>query len=271
MAYIDIGSGNPIVLLHGNPTSSFIWRNVIPYLSSKGRVLAPDLIGYGQSGKSPSNSYRFIHQADYLESWFEKVLLEEKVILIGQDWGVQLSMDWANRHQDRVIGVAYTEGTIRPRRWEQFPEQTQKLFRTIREEDSLANLLESNTMVNQGLLNGIKGDLSDEEKSAYLAPFKSMNDRLPTIMIARDVPLDGQPEDVAQRVESFSKWMSENEIPKLFLDASEGVSIIGEDRIFARTWHNQSEVRLEGGHFLPEDSPHEMGRAIAKWISGLQE
>ncbi|MFC1665336.1 haloalkane dehalogenase [Pseudomonadota bacterium] len=269
MAYIEVGSGDPIVLLHGNPTSSYIWRNVIPHLETLGRCLAPDLVGMGQSGKSPDNAYRFLDHCAYMETWLDKVVPGESITFVVQDWGAALAFDWSNRHRNLVKAICYMEAMVRPRKWSDLPKPYEKTFRGFRTDEGKRNAMEANLFIEKVLPNGVARELSEKEMSTYRAPFQELTDRLPTIIFPMEIPFDGEPADNHERVKSYSEWLATCTIPKLFVNTSDGHALIGPNREFCRSWLNQQEITLQGKHYIQEDSPHELGKAIAKWIESL--
>jgi haloalkane dehalogenase len=271
MSYVDVGSGDPIVFLHGNPTSSYLWRNIIPYAAQSGRCLAPDLVGMGQSGKSPDNAYRFTDHARYLDAWFNSLGLTRNVVLVLHDWGSALGFHWARRYPDRIQAIAYMESIVQPRRWEDFPGASETLFRTLRSEQGERLVLEENFFVERVLPKSILRKLTDEEMSAYRAPFKRKEDRLPTLVWPREIPIDGQPADVAEIVENYGAWLAKSGLPKLFISAEPGVLLVGRAREFCRTWPNQREITVKGIHFIQEDSPAEIGDALHAFVRSVRD
>jgi len=273
MAYVDIGAGDPMVFLHGNPTSSYLWRNVIPHLTDLGRCLAPDLIGMGDSGKSQSpesERYRFIDHAQYLDAWFDALDLNHRVTLVLHDWGSALGSHWAHRHPDAVKGIAYMEAIVRPLKWEDWNPQSANLFRALRSPAGDEMILQKNIFVERILPGSVTRRLSDEEMNAYRRPFLEPGEsRRPTLTWPRQIPFDGEPQDVAKIVRDYSTWLSTSKVPKLFVNADPGAILIGAQREFCRKWPNQREVTVKGVHFIQEDSPHEIGSALADWYRSL--
>ena len=273
MAYQEAGEGDPIVFLHGNPTSSFLWRDVIPYLTSYGRCLAPDLIGMGDSDKLPAcgpGSYRFVEHRRYLDALLEQLGVFEKVTLVVHDWGSALGFDWANRHRDAVAGIAYMEAIVRPFTWDEWSEPGRGLFQSFRSPAGENMILEQNLFVERVLPATVLRTLSDEEMDTYRAPFRTPGeDRRPTLSWPRELPIDGEPSDVVEIVNSYGNWLSTSQIPKLFVNADPGSILIDAQRQWVRTWPNQDEVTVPGRHFLQEDSAHAIGCAVADWYSGL--
>lgn len=269
MAYVEMGEGEPIIFQHGNPTSSYLWRNVMPYLADQGRCIAIDLIGMGDSDKlddSDASSYSFSQHRDYLDGALEALGVERDVTLVIHDWGSALGFDWANRHRDAVKGIAYMEGIVRPVSWDEWPEAARGVFQGFRSEAGEEMVLEKNTFVERVLPGSILRDLTEEEMAVYRRPFQnSGEDRRPTLTWPRQIPIDGKPADVVEIVQAYADWLAEADLPKLFINAEPGAILIGPQREFCRSWPNQTEVTVSGNHFLQEDSPHEIGQAIADW------
>jgi haloalkane dehalogenase len=268
IAYVDTGEGDPIVFLHGNPTSSYLWRNVIPQVSKRARCLAPDLVGMGASGKSPSASYRFADHARYLDSWFELLGLTKDVILVVHDWGSALGFHRARRFPDQIRAIVHMEAIASPRRWDDFGE-AERMFRALRSPEGERLVLEENCFVERILPGAVIRPLAEEEMRAYRAPYPTPEARLPTLVWPREIPIDGEPADVHRIVRDYSEWLAGSEIPKLLILGEPGAIVTGRTRDFCRTWPNQSEVIVAGRHFLQEDSPHEIGRAIADFVAAL--
>ncbi len=270
MTYVDTGDGDPVVFLHGNPTSSYLWRNVIPHLAGQARCLAPDLIGMGDSGKAPGGSYRFADHARYLDAWFDAVGLTERVVLVGHDWGSALGFDWACRRPDRVKGVAYMEGIVRPMTWDEWPEQARNIFQAMRSPAGEEIVLQKNVFVERVLPASIMRTLTDEEFAVYRRPYLEPGEsRRPTLAWPRQIPLDGEPADVVDLVQRYADWLAASDLPKLFINAEPGIILTGAQRDFCRTWPNQREVTVRGLHFIQEDSPDEVGHALAAWYASL--
>lgn len=273
MAWVERGSGDPIVLLHGNPTSSFLWRNVIPHLEGLGRCIAPDLIGMGDSDKLPDSGpgrYRFAEHRDYLDALLDQIGVERNVTLVLHDWGSALGFDWANRHRDAVRGIAYMEAIVRPITWDDWPEPSQPIFKGLRSDAGEELVLDKNAFVETILPKSIKRDLTAAEMAEYRRPFERPGeDRRPTLSWPRELPIDGEPADVVDIVQAYADWLAGSDIPKLFVNAEPGAILVGPQRDFCRRWPNQTEVTVAGIHFLQEDSPDEIGSAIAGWMRGL--
>ena len=271
MAYVDAGAGDPMVFLHGNPTSSYLWRNVIPHLTGHARCLAPDLIGMGDSGKSSDGSYRFVDHARYLEAWFDALALSERVVLVTHDWGSALGFHWACAHPERVKGLVYMEGVVRPLQWSEWPEPSRRIFQAMRAPTGEEIVLQKNVFVERILPASIMRTLTEEEFAAYRRPYLEPGEsRRPTLTWPREIPFDGEPADVAATVQRYADWLAgSDQLPKLFINADPGVILVGAQREFCRTWPNQREVTVQGLHFIQEDSPDAIGQAIAEWYASL--
>ena len=269
LSYVEVGVGDPIVLLHGNPTSSYLWRNVIPRLDGAGRCLAPDLIGMGRSGKAPAGSYRLVDHVRYLDAWFDALDLRG-VTLVVHDWGSALGFHWARRHPDRVKALVYMEAIVRPLTWAEWPEASRKLFQGLRSPAGEELILTKNVFVERILPGSVLRGLTSEEMDRYREPFRQPGEsRRPTLSWPREIPLDGEPADVVALVDDYARWLAESPLPKLFVNASPGAILVGAQREFCRAWPNQQEVTVKGNHFLQEDSPAEIAQAIAKFLRYL--
>ena len=269
MSYVEMGEGDPIIFQHGNPTSSYLWRNVMPHLQDQGRCIAIDLIGMGDSDKldnPDASSYTFVQHRDYLDGALEALGVERDVTLVIHDWGSALGFDWANRHRDAVKGIAYMEGIVRPVSWQEWPEEARGVFQGFRSSAGEEMVLDKNTFVERVLPGSILRDLTEEEMAVYRRPFQNNGeDRRPTLTWPRQIPIDGTPADVVEIVQAYADWLTEADLPKLFINAEPGAILIGAQREFCRSWPNQTEVTVSGNHFLQEDSPHEIGQTIAEW------
>jgi len=269
MSYVEMGEGDPIIFQHGNPTSSYLWRNIMPHLQGQGRCIAIDLIGMGGSEKldnPDASSYTFVQHREYLDGALEALGVERDVTLVIHDWGSALGFDWANRHRSAVKGIAYMEGIVRPVSWDEWPEAARRVFQGFRSTSGEEMVLDNNTFVERVLPGSILRDLSEEEMAVYRRPFQnSGEDRRPTLTWPRQIPIDGTPANVVEIVQAYADWLAEADLPKLFINAEPGAILTGEQREFCRSWPNQTEVTVSGNHFLQEDSPHEIGQAIAKW------
>jgi haloalkane dehalogenase len=272
MAYVETGAGDPIVFVHGNPTSSYLWRNVIPHLEPLGRCIAPDLIGMGDSdklAKSGPGAYRFVQHREYLDALLAKLGALRNVTLVIHDWGSALGFDWAHRHPEAVKGIAYMEAIVRPLLWSEWPDAARKIFSAFRSPAGEGMVLEQNVFVERVLPGSILRKLSGEEMEVYRRPFREPGEsRRPTLTWPRQIPFEGEPSDVHEIVASYADWLAGSPIPKLFVNAEPGAILIGPQREFCRSWPNQTEVTVAGNHFVQEDSPDEIGRAIAEWLHG---
>lgn len=273
MAYVEMGEGDPIIFQHGNPTSSYLWRNVMPHLADQGRCIALDLIGMGDSDKlddSGPDRYTFAEHREYFDAALEALGVTDRVTLVVHDWGSALGFDWANRHRDRVLGICYMEALVRPMRWDEWPEAATSIFQGLRSEAGEEMILQNNLFVEAVLPGSILRDLSEEEMAVYRRPFAEPGEgRRPTLTWPRQIPLDGEPADVVALIQDYGIWLSGSDIPKLFINAEPGAILVGDQREYCRTWPNQTEVTVPGNHFLQEDSPDEIGRAIAEWRRGI--
>jgi haloalkane dehalogenase len=269
IAYVQVGVGDPIVFLHGNPTSSYLWRNVIAQLEGRGRCLAPDLIGMGRSGRAPSGQYRLTDHARYLDAWFEALDLRRATLVV-HDWGSALGFHWAQRHPDRVKALVYMEAIVRPVTWAEWPEAARKMFQALRTPAGDEMILAKNVFVERILPASVLRALAPEEMERYREPFREPGEsRRPTLTWPREIPIDGQPADVAALVNDYAAWLARSPLPKLFVNANPGSILVGAQREFCRGWPNQQEVTVKGSHFLQEDSPAEIGQAVARFLRGL--
>ena len=266
MSHVTVGQGHPIVFLHGNPTSSYLWRNIIPHVSDLGWCLAPDLVGMGQSGPSPERAYRFRDHARYLDAWFDALGLRENITLVLHDWGSALGFYWASRHPERVRAIAYMESMVRTREWQDLPEARAQFFRDLRSEQGERMILDENFFIEVLLPKLVMRPLSEPEMNAYRRPFLSRSSRLPTLIWPRELPIGGEPADVVAVVEKYGQWLVESPQPKLFINAEPGSLLIGRSRDFCRGFPNQQEITVSGLHFIQEDSPDEIGAALARFV-----
>jgi haloalkane dehalogenase len=276
MAYVDEGEGDAasaIVFQHGNPTSSYLWRNVMPHLKGLGRLVACDLIGMGWSDKlddSGPDRYHYAEQRDYLFKLWDSLDLGDRVVLVLHDWGSALGFDWANQHRDRVAGIAYMEAIAAPMMWSDWPDQVREVFQGFRSPNGESMVLEQNMFVEGVLPGAIRRKLTDAEMDHYRAPFREPGEsRRPTLSWPRNIPVEGEPPDVVAIVEDYGSWLATSDVPKLFVNAEPGAIMRGRLREFARTWPNQTEVTVAGAHFIQEDSPDEIGAAVADFVRKL--
>ena len=271
MAYHERGEGAPVLFLHGNPTSSYLWRDVIAELEGYGRLIAPDLIGMGDSAKLPApgpDTYRFVTHRDHLAGFIDAVVgPRENILFVIHDWGSALGFDWANHHRDRVRGIAYMEAIVRPvAGWEEWSAQATPIFQGFRSEKGENLILERNMFVERVLPGSVLRKLSEAEMTEYRRPFTKPEDRWPTLTWPRQIPIAGEPAEVVRIAAEYSQWMAGNDLPKLFVNAEPGAILIGAPRDFCRSWHNQTEVTVPGSHFIQEDSGPAIGRAVADWM-----
>lgn len=273
MAYVEVGSGDPIVFLHGNPTSSYLWRNVIPHCERLGRCIAPDLIGMGDSAKlAPSgpDRYRFVEHRRYLDALLESLDVRERVTLVIHDWGSALGFDWANRHRAAVRGIAYMEGIVMPVTWADWPKAATAVFQGFRSPAGEKMVLEQNVFIEQVLPTSILRKLSDAEMDEYRRPFREPGEgRRPTLTWPRQIPIEGEPAEMVEIVRAYGEWLRASQVPKLFINADPGAILRGAPREFCRGWPNQTEVTVKGIHFIQEDSPDEIGAAVAAWMAKI--
>jgi haloalkane dehalogenase len=274
MAYIDEGEGDAIVFQHGNPTSSYLWRNVMPHLAGLGRLVACDLIGMGGSDKlSPSGPerYHYAERRDYLFALWDELDLGGRVVLVLHDWGSALGFDWANQHRDRVQGIAYMEALATPLQWSDVSPEKQPTFRDLRSPAGDDLILEQNAFVEAVLPGSVPRGLSAAEMNHYRRPFRDAGeDRRPTLSWPRDLPIGGEPADVVAVVEGYNSWLAESDVPKLFINAEPGAIINDRVRAHVRTWRNQTETTVAGIHYIQEDSPGQIGSAVADFVRRLR-
>jgi haloalkane dehalogenase len=273
LAYVEMGRGNPIVFLHGNPTSSYLWRNVMPHLKNLGRCIAIDLIGMGDSEKietSGPDRYTFKEHQQYLHAALTALDVKQNVTLVIHDWGSALGFAWAQQNPASVVGICYMEAIVMPMTWQQWPDAARRVFQGFRSDAGEQMVLENNVFVEKVLPGSVLRDLSKIEMGVYRRPFETPGeDRRPTLTWPRQIPLDGHPEDMVNLVKEYGDWLKNSSLPKLFINADPGAILTGDMREFCRTWPNQQEVTVAGNHFLQEDSPDEIGQAIADWLTNL--
>ena len=273
MAYVETGSGDPVVFLHGNPTSSYLWRNVIAEVEGGARCLAPDLIGMGDSGKNPAGSYRFVDHARYLDAWFAALGLDREqqtVTLVVHDWGSALGFHWAHRHQACVKALVYMEAIVQPLTWATFPDAARQVFQGFRSPAGEDMVLQNNVFVERVLPGSVVRKLGEAEMAVYRKPYTEPGEsRRPTLTWPREIPIEGEPADVTAIVEGYGAWLSSSPLPKLFVNADPGAILTGPQREYCRAWPNQREITVAGSHFIQEDAPEEIGRAIAGFLTAL--
>ena len=274
MAYVEIGKGAPIVFQHGNPTSSYLWRNIMPHLKSHGRCIAIDLIGMGDSDKldnSGPDRYTFFEHRRYLDAALDTLEINNNVTLVLHDWGSALGFDWANRHRDSIKGIAYMEALTQPiDTWDEWPENARNIFQALRSPAGEELVLEKNIFVERILPRSILRDLTEKEMEQYRLPYTEPGEsRRPTLSWPRQIPVAGEPAEIVALVRDYGLWLAASDVPKLFINADPGSILIGAQREFCRSWPNQREVTVAGAHFIQEDSPIEIGQAIADWVLTL--
>jgi haloalkane dehalogenase len=272
MAYVDVGTGDPIVFLHGNPTSSYLWRNVIPHVQHLGRCIAPDLIGMGESSKLPGpqrGTYSFATHAGYLSRFLQHVEAHERVTFVVHDWGSALGFDWAARNPASVRGIAFTEAIVNPLIWADWPREAKRVFQAMRGPDGERKVLDENVFVEKVLPASVLRGLSAEAHERYRAPFRQREDRWPTLEWPRQIPIEHVPPDVHDVVDRYGQWLAHSDVPKLFVNAEPGSILVGRQRTVVRRWPALTEVTVPAAHFVPEDAPDELGRAVAAWLPTL--
>jgi haloalkane dehalogenase len=268
LAHVDTGRGDPVVFLHGNPTSSYLWRNVIPHVATQARCLAPDLLGMGDSDRAPGGRYRFEDHARYLDAWFDALALTRRVTLVVHDWGSALGFHWARRHPDRVRGLVYMEAIVRPLTWVEWPEAGRRIFQAMRSPAGEELVLDKNVFVERILPASVLRGLTEAEMERYRRPYRDRGEsRRPTLTWPREIPIEGEPADVVAIVEAYAQWLAGSPIPKLFVNADPGSILVGAQREFCRRWPAQTEITVRGSHFIQEDAPAEIGRAIAAFLA----
>ncbi len=270
ISYVDEGKGKPILFIHGNPTSSYLWRNIIKDLVKRNRCIAPDLIGMGDSDKldNPSQeNYSLREHIKWFDSFVNNINIEEKIILVIHDWGSAIGFDFAKKYSERISGIVYMEAIVCPMKWSSWPEDATKVFKLMRSEVGEELILEKNIFVERILPSSVIRKLTDKEMSHYRKPFlKAGSDRQPTLSWPRQIPLDGEPVEVVDIVNEYAEFMKKTEIKKLFINAEPGSILVGPQREFCRTWKNQKEVTVKGKHFIQEDSAKEISSEIELWI-----
>ena len=272
MTYVDKGEGDPIIFQHGNPASSYLWRNIIPYLENQGRCIAIDLIGMGDSDKltdNGNNTYSYHIQKQYFDKCLKELEIRENITFVIHDWGSALGFNWAYEHQESVKGICYMEAIVKKISWEDWPKDAKSIFQGFRSDAGEDLILKKNLFIEGVLPNAIIRNLTETEMDIYRKPFLKEIDRRPTLDWPRQIPINNEPEEVCKIVDDYSSWMSINEIPKLFINADPGSILTGKQREFCRKWKNQQELTVKGNHFIQEDSPNEIGEAISKWYRNL--
>ena len=272
IAYVEMGEGDPIIFQHGNPTSSYLWRKILPQLQSLGRCIAMDLIGMGDSEKlkdAGSMTYSYATHKKYFDGFLDELGIKNNATLIIHDWGSALGFDWAQNNSEKVKAICYMEGIVQSMKWEDWNEDARGIFQGFRSPAGEEMIIEKNLFIEAVLPGSILRKLSDEEMNEYRRPFKDKKTRQPTLDWPRQIPLENEPPEICKIVDSYSQWMAKNDLPKLFINAEPGAILIGKQREFCRTWKNQKEVTVKGSHFIQEDSPNEIGSAIFDWLKDI--
>jgi len=274
MAYVDQGEGDPIVFQHGNPTSSYLWRNIMPHCTGLGRLIACDLIGMGDSEKlenSGPERYTYTEQREYLYALWQQIGITDNVIFVVHDWGSALGFDWANQNRNKVQGIAYMEALVKTINWEDFPENARGAFQGFRSKAGESMVLDKNIFVERVLPGAVIRNLTDEEMNHYRKPYLDPGeDRRPTLTWPRQIPIEGEPPEVCQIVDDYGAWLARCDLPKLFINADPGSILTGRQREYCRSWPNQREVTVKGAHFVQEDSPDEIGQAVAAFVKSIR-
>ena len=270
MAYVETGEGDPIVFLHGNPVSKHLWRNVIPHVEHLGRCIAPDLIGMGESLPLPNSGpyrYNFLEHYRYVRELLYQLEVTEKVTWVIHDWGSALGFHWANEHRDSVKGICFMEAIVRPLTWEEWPESARSIFQGFRSEAGEDMILNKNLFVERVFPGSLLNPLSEQDMDIYRKPYQSRGEsRRPTLTWPREIPIDGKPRRVVDIVRDYGAWLETANIPKLLINAEPGAILVGAQRDYCRTWPKLTEVTVQAGHFVPEDAPDSVGKAIADWL-----
>ena len=272
IAYVEMGEGDPIIFQHGNPTSSYLWRNIMPQLQSLGRCIAMDLIGMGDSEKLEDEgnmTYSYTVHKKFFDGFLAELGIKNNATLVIHDWGSALGFNWAYDNPEKVKGICYMEAIVKSMQWVDWNEDARGIFQGFRSAAGEEMIFKKNLFIEAVLPGSILRKLSDEEMNEYRRPFNDETSRRPMLDWPRQIPLENEPPEICKIVESYSQWMVKNELPKLFINAEPGAILIGKQREFCRTWKNQKEVTVKGSHFIQEDSPNEIGSAIFDWLSGL--
>ena len=273
IAYVDEGAGDPIVLLHGNPASSFLWRNIIPELTQSGRVIVPDLIGHGDSDKLPASEgpdrYTLEVAYHYVEELLKTIGADKNVTLVIHDWGSGIGFLWAMRHSEQMKGIAYMEAIVKPMSWDDWDQDAAGIFKGFRSEKGEDLILNRNMFIEAVLPASVMRTLTEAEMNTYRAPYVNADDRQPLLNWPRQIPIEGEPENIVALVNEYGAFTASSEMPKLFINADPGSILTGRQREFCRTWPNQQEITVKGLHFIQEDSPLEIGQAVAKWVDNI--
>tara|TARA_B100001093_G_scaffold67556_1_gene57637 strand:- start:1170 stop:2033 length:864 start_codon:yes stop_codon:yes gene_type:complete len=273
MAYIEYGKGDSIVFLHGNPASSYLWRNITPHVEGLGRIIVPDLIGMGDSEKLDgidNPDYKYHGQYKYLSTLLDELDLGDDIHLVIHDWGSAMGFQYARENSDRIKSISFMEAIVMPLQWEQWPENARNIFQLMRSKAGEEIVLEKNVFVERILLNDSANGFSEEEKAEYIRPFINPGeDRRPTLTWPRQIPIEGEPSEVVEEVSKNGEFHKDSDIPKLFINAEPGSILIGDQREYVRSWKNIKEVSVKGNHFIQEHSADEIGISIKEFISSI--
>ncbi len=273
MAFIDEGNGETLIFIHGNPTSSFLWRNIAPHFIDKYRVIVPDLIGMGDSDKLEgidNEDYNFKGHYKYLSELIKNLNIMTPIHLVIHDWGCALGLKYARHNPLLVKSITFMEGMTIPLSWDQWPEIGTKIFKLFRSEIGEELVLDKNIFVERILFTDPIKPMDDEIKNKYLDPFKDKGEgRRPTLSWPRNIPLDGEPKDVYLEMSQNAKFHKNSQIPKLFINAEPGFLLVGSQRDEVRKWKNLTEVTVKGKHFIQEDSPEEITKNIKTFLNDL--
>ncbi|HUO32202.1 MAG TPA: haloalkane dehalogenase [Bryobacteraceae bacterium] len=275
MAYIDEGKGNAIVFQHGQPASSYVWRNVMPHLEGMGRLVACDLVGMGESDKlDPSlgpGRYSLATHRNYLFNLWDQLDLGNRIVLVLDDWGAVMGFEWARQNSHRVRGIVHMEAIAAPLNWPDIPEYGHPLFKALRSQEGERMVLDENIFIEKILPQAVIRHLTDEELNHYRSPFRnSGEDRRAMLSWPRSLPIDGEPAEVAEVVSRNCNWLAKSDVHKLFINGDPGTLARGRLREIIRRWPNQTEVTVKGRKLLQEDSPEEIGAAMAKFVNSLR-
>jgi haloalkane dehalogenase len=272
MAYVDTGDGDPIVFFHGNITSSYMWRNVIPHVEGFARCIAIDNIGQGDSDKLEGSMYRLADHQPFTNGLLAALGIEENFTIVTHDWGAQLGLTWASEQKDALKGIVMCQGVIGNFHWDHWPPDVRVLFKRFRSGEGEELVLQENFFVEKILPAMVVGEVTEEIHNEYRRPYHNPGeDRRPTLTWPREIPIEGEPADTLDIIERNNAWVAESPVPKLFINTEPGAVLVGEHRDMVRSWPNVSEVTVKGLHYCHEDSPDEMGRAIADWYQTLSQ
>ena len=269
ISYIESGIGDPVIFLHGNPTSSYLWRNIIPSIENQGRCIAPDLIGMGGSGKPNNCGYTFLEHYSYLEEFIQSIIPTGKITFVIHDWGSALGFYWAYNHPERIKGIVYMEALVRPLTWDEWPETARNIFNLLRSDAGEELITEKNIFVERILPNSVLNGVSELAMKTYRSPYVNNETRLPTLVWPREIPISGEPQHMVEIIGNYAEFMNSSKFPKLFINADPGSILTGAQREFCRLWPNQKEITVKGLHFIQEDSPVEIGESISEWFSEI--